>query len=125
MTTTRTATRKLALANKNKSRSGLDVLVDDIVERSVLDVTCIRDNSHIRFSLELVTAEEDREEDREDELECSLLHIDYKPEGSERQQVCVRGWDIAALLDGLDKLRPELDRRIKSAQHQADRDAAA
>ena len=86
----------------------LDVLTD-VEESKALIATCTRPNSELVLRLEEVDRPQDEME--EDRLGCSTLRLHYKPEACEAKEISILGWDIGALLDGIDKLRPEIEAR--------------
>jgi hypothetical protein len=105
-----------------KSCSGLDVLTRR--ECKVVTVTAARPTSTLVLDLVELPPDE-KSDDKDDRLEHSRLTMRYRGEGLGRngnpeKVLTIAGWDIAALLEGIDKLRPELARRIKSAARASD-----
>ena len=83
---------------------------------SIVGVSAFNKRSHVALELEELTEDHFREKaDKGGRLERTNLTIRYLPEDCEEEEISIDGPDLPGFLDALDKLRPELDRRIKNA----------
>lgn len=87
---------------------------------SIARVSALNSRSHVVLELEELTEDEDlKKTDEGGQLERSNLTIRYLPQDCEEEEISIDGPDLPAFLAALERLRPEIERRIKSAARQA------
>jgi hypothetical protein len=104
-------------ARKEPSReSPAAVLIEG--ESTIARVSVFRRKSQIVLELEELT-DDNEKADAGGRLERSTLTVRYLPSDCEEEEMSIDGSDLPGFLSALERLRPEIERRIKSAERAA------